>query len=270
VIIDERLRLESPAWISSISLDEAIHLAWSDNPFLNEPAGFMQYRVYSASFSLDDPVCGEWGLEGTTIAPEFIVSALPNGAPRCFGISAESIEGWESLWSPIRADTPRPDARNVVIYARQFDASRSGFRFWLDSNGDGQASRTELGLILDGTRLDLDFYITRDGSNRFFFQPVLLTTRMLDTGPVADLTEIDFAPEIGYSGAQHEAKVGFGYVFEMDGGDGFLRYGGIRVSHVGVDYMIFDWSYQTDPGNPELSIGAGIFTGGGGGVIIER
>ncbi len=43
----------------------------------------------------------------------------------------------------------------------------------------------------------------------------------------------------------------------MDGGDGLARFGGIRVTHVGEDFMIFDWSYQVDPGNPELSIHGG-------------
>ena len=38
---------------------------------------------------------------------------------------------------------------------------------------------------------------------------------------------------------------------------GFARFGGVRVTHVGQDFMIFDWSYQVDPGNPELSIHGG-------------
>ena len=270
VIIDELLRLESPAWIVGTSLDEGIFLAWADNPFASEPAGFKQYRVYSASFSLDDPVCGVWGLEGTTIAPEFISSALPNGQPRCFGVTAESIEGWESMWSDIWADTPRPDSRNVAMWTMESDATLAGFRFWRDANSDGIASRSELGLVLDGTRSDLDFRVSRDLSERFWFEPVRSGTGMLDMGPVEDLTSIDFAPELGYSTGRHEAKVGFGYVFEMDGGDGFARYGGLRVSHVGADYMIFDWSFQTDPGNPELAPGGGVKTTATKGIIVPR
>ena len=34
--------------------------------------------------------------------------------------------------------------------------------------------------------------------------------------------------------------------------DGFLRYGALRATHVGRDFAIVDWSYQTDPGNPQL------------------
>ncbi len=47
---------------------------------------------------------------------------------------------------------------------------------------------------------------------------------------------------------------GFGYVFETDGGDGFVRYGAVRVQHVGTTFLIMDWAFQTDPGNPELMV----------------
>ena len=70
--------------------------------------------------------------------------------------------------------------------------------------------------------------------------------------PVEDLTDIDWAPLTGYSTATAEAKPGWGYVFETDGGDGYARYGAVRVTHVGKDYLILDWAFQTDRGNPEL------------------
>jgi hypothetical protein len=40
----------------------------------------------------------------------------------------------------------------------------------------------------------------------------------------------------------------------MDDGIGFYKYGAVRITAVGSGYVIFDWSYQTDPGNPELQI----------------
>ena len=67
-----------------------------------------------------------------------------------------------------------------------------------------------------------------------------------------------------------QALPGWGYVFEMDGGDGFARFGAVRVTHVGQKYLIFDWSYQTDPGNPELAIGGGVFAGDTQGVVVPR
>ena len=78
------------------------------------------------------------------------------------------------------------------------------------------------------------------------------------TAPVDDLTSIDIAPTAGYDTTAIEAVPGYGYVFQMSGGDGYARFGAIRVTHVSQQYMIFDWSYQTDPGNPELQVRGGL------------
>jgi hypothetical protein len=274
IVVDERLRLQAPAWIQSTSLNGAIHVAWSDNPYEAEPNAFKQYRVYSAAYSIDTGLCNElWGLEGTTLSPEFLAGALPNGQPRCFGISAESIEGYESLWSPIRADTPRPDARNVIVTAREFDATTAGFRFWRDFDNDGLVSPNELGLVGSGNDVNnIDFYVTREASGATQFTTSRPGTGVLQygNGAIADLTSIDLAPVGPYATGTFQARPGFGFVFEMDAGDQWARYGAIRVTHVGRDYIIFDWSYQTDPGNPELSVGAGVFTAPAGGVVVKR
>jgi hypothetical protein len=263
VLIDERLRLEAPEWLNSISLNGAVHVYWSDNPFTTTPNGFRQYRVYSSSYSLDNNLCGvAWALEGTTVSPEFLVSALTNGAPRCFGVSAESVEGWESLWSPLRGDTPRPDARNVLMYPYQADPTRSGFRFFQDANGDGRAGALELGIVASGDRTDIDFWLDRDANGDVFIVPERLGTEvaLYSQDPVEDLTSIDIAPEAGYARTGIQAVPGFGYVFRMSGGDQFARFGALRITHASSQYVIFDWSYQTDPGNPELSVRGGLAT----------
>ena len=158
ITVDERLQLARPATLSSISLNGAIHLEWADNAYASNPARFKWYRIYSATYDLDTGLCGaSWSLEGTTVAPEFLSSALTNGSPRCFGVSAVSIEGYESLWSPLRQDTPRPDARNTLVFPLQQDATQAGFRFW---NG------SELGLVESGNATDIDFRVTRSAPYR--------------------------------------------------------------------------------------------------------
>ena len=75
---------------------------------------------------------------------------------------------------------------------------------------------------------------------------------LYSTSPVADLTSIDIAPvRSAFATGAIEAVPGYAYVFEMLLADG-LHYGAVRVTHVGRTYLILDWSYQTDPGNPEL------------------
>jgi hypothetical protein len=202
-------------------------------------------------------VCGTWRLEGTTVAPEFVVGALANGVPECFSVTAESIDGFESGRSPTRTDTPRPDARNVVLYAFQAQPDQSGFRFWDDLNGDGLAQSGELGLVGSGASNTVDFVVDRDGSGDLFLTPVRSGTGVEyydANAPVEDLTSIDFAADRPYSPAGILAIPGYGYVFEMSGGDGFKRYGAVRVTHVGQSFLIFDWAFQPDHGNPELVV----------------
>ena len=255
-----------PATLTSTTLDGAIALTWLDNSYTSDPANFQNYRVFSTSYDLDQDVCGtSWRLEGTTVAPEFIVGALANGVPHCFSVSAVSLSGAGSARSPVRADTPRPDARNVVLYVRQVRSDSSGFRFW-DDDGDGQVEAGELGRIRSGAASDIDFFVDRDGTGTLFLNPVRPGTgvELYDDLPIDDLTSIDFAACIAggtpgscasYDTSPIEASPGFGYVFETDGGDGFIRYGAVRVTHVGQSFLILDWSFQPDRGNPELLVG---------------
>jgi len=254
---------ESPNTLSSVSLDGAVAPTWADNAFQADPGLFQNYRVYTTSFNIDanPPQCGtNWTLEGTTVAPEFLVGALENGVPRCFSVTAFSVDGVESDRSPTRPDTPRPDARNVVLFAAQERADVSGFRFWDDLNNDDEAQIPELGLVRNGHDASVDFFVDRDLSGDLFLTPVRAGTGVEyadDTRPVEDLTSIDFAPDQVYETTGIQAVPGFGYIFEMDGQDGFKRYGALRVTHVGQDFLIFDWAFQTDPGNPELMVTSG-------------
>lgn len=258
--IDERLALERPAALSSISLDRAVHLSWTDNAFAAAPQRFREYRVYSVRYDLDAGLCDvEWVIEGTTVAPEFLAGALINGAPRCFAVSAIAQEGYESLWSPLRHDTPRPDARNVLLYAHAVDPARSGLRFWNDVNADGRAQAAELGLVVGGATVDADFSVRRAADSSLWLRPEFagVAMRLYGPAPVGDLTDVDYAPAAGYGRAEIEAVPGYAYVFEITEGSA-VRYGAVRVTHVGRSYLLLDWSFQTDPGNPELVIHAGL------------
>ena len=252
----------APATLSSVTLDGAIALTWSDNAYLSDPGNFQNYRIYSTTYDIDasPPLCGtSFHLEGTTVAPEFVVGALANGIPRCFAVSAVSVDGFESGRSPLRGDTPRPDARNIALFARQTQTAGSGFRFWDDLNGDGLVQNNELGLVLNGASPDIDFAVDRDIVGDLYLTPVAVGTGVEyydDIAPVEDLTSIDFAPDQTYRTTPIRAVPGFGYVFETRGSDGALHYGAVRVTHVGQTFLILDWAFQTDPGNPELVVGS--------------
>ncbi len=142
----------------------------------------------------------------------------------------------------------------------RIDADLSGFRFWQDLNTDGDVQITELGLIRNGHDGSIDFFLDRDLNRDLFLTPLRPGTGVEyvdDTRPVEDLTSIDFAPDQLYETSGILAVPGFGYIFEMDGQDGFKRYGALRVTHVGQTFIMFDWAFQTDPGNPELMVTTG-------------
>jgi hypothetical protein len=277
VTIDERLRLERPTTLRSISLNRAVHLTWDDNAFAADPTRFALYRIYSSGYDLDDGLCDDaWSLEGTTVAPAFLVAAMANGVPRCFGVSAESLDGYESVWSNLWQDTPRFDARNTLVWAFDETPLASGFRFWQDLNGDGTVQDAELGLVVDGARTDIDFWMYRDPADSSLWivpesSPNHATrVQLYDADdPVADLTSIDFAPATGYTTMAIEAVPGYAYVFEIVR-NSTLRYGALRATHVGRDYVIFDWSFQSDLGNPELVVRGGLQTVTSGGAAVAE
>lgn len=256
-----------PSDLISTTLDRAIALSWLDNAYAADPANFESYAIYSTTYDFDNDLCGgSWALEGTTVAPEFVVGALTNGVSRCFTVTARSVEGTESARSVSRADTPRPDSRNLVLNVLPSQDAGSGFRFWDDLNGDQEVQDTELGLVRSGSAADIDFAVERDSAGSVFLTPVRAGTgvEFYEDIPVGDLTSVDFAPCIPdsspdgcapYTTSPIEASPGFGYVFETDGGDGFVRFGAVRVTHVGPTFVILDWSFQTDRGNPHLLVG---------------
>jgi hypothetical protein len=257
VTIDERLALQAPSTLASVTLNGAIALDWADNAYQTNPSRFSLYRIYSTGYDLNLNLCdSHWSLEGTTVAPEFVAGAMINGVSRCFAVAAISTEGYESIWSPLRFDTPRPDARNVVLYARQVQDAGSGFRFWRDVDNDNNADPAELGLVMSGSSPLADFSVERDQTGALFLTPLRAGTgvALYGTTPVADLTSIDYAPNIAYPTTGIEALPGWGYVFKTANNDGFTRFGAVRVTHVGQTFLILDWSFQTDPANPELLV----------------
>jgi hypothetical protein len=85
---------------------------------------------------------------------------------------------------------------------------------------------------------------------------------------VVDLTDIDFAPAGGYSRNMIQAQPGFGYVFQIVEGN-TIRYAALRVTHVGRSSLIFDWSFQSDSGNPELLLRGNLPTAEETGIIVK-
>jgi hypothetical protein len=241
-------RLPAPLGLASISLNGAIQLSWSSNAVDAAHGTFDYYRVYSVAYDEARGVCtANWEIEGSTVSDAFYSGNLANGVSRCFAVTAVSRDGHESDWSESRLDTPRADARNAFVYATSIRRDSSGFLFFDDASN-------ALGVVGSSTRADLDFTVERHSDGSLWFAPARsgVTMALYSTQPVADLTSIDRAPSTGFGNVTMEAVPGFAYVFRITRADG-VHYAGVRVAFETSDYVVFDWSYQTAPGNAELN-----------------
>lgn len=248
ITIDLQTRLPAPQGLASISLNGAIQLAWSSNAVDASHGTFDHYRVYSTDYDGARGVCtANWVVEGSTVSDAFLAGNLVNGVSRCYAVSAVTRDGHESDWSAARLDTPRYDARNAFVYATAARSDSSGFLF-LD-----ETSR-RLGVVAASARTDLDLTIERHSDGSLWFAPARsgVTMMLYSVKPVADLTSIDRAPSTGFASTTTEALAGFAYVFRVQKADG-VHFAAIRVDFVTKDYVVFDWAYQSAPGNAELS-----------------
>jgi hypothetical protein len=243
VEVDERNRLPAPMGMTSVTLNGAVQLQWDQNAVGADPDLFDFYRVYSTSWSLSrgcEPT--EWALEGSTVSDGFLSRNLSNGVTRCFAVSAISRDGHESLWSDVREDTPRHDARSIVVDASDVRAATSGFRFMAAS---------AFGTIVSDTSSVADLVLERRADGLWFRAPRAESrVATYSAAPVSELTSIDRAPATGYSEAAR-VLAGFGYVFRIQYPEG-VRHAAVRVLHIANDHIVFDYSIQTKLGSVEL------------------
>jgi hypothetical protein len=251
VTVDLSARLPAPLGLSSITLNGAIQLVWQDNAVHATTATFDHYRVYSSSYSSAKGACEDpWYFEGSTVSDAFLVGNLTNGVTRCYAVSAISTDGHESTWSGVRMDTPRSDAKSVVVYAAEARSDSSAFLFI-------EPTSKTLGLVGLSTRTDADFIVNRHSDGTLWLSPgrAGVAVRLYQTTPVTDLTAVDRAPIAGYATTPLQISSGLAYTFQLQEPDG-AHYGVIRLQFATSDLVVFDWAYQDAAGNAELSRGA--------------
>lgn len=221
-----------PRGLHSITGDEEVMLIWYEN---TEPdlAGYRIYRSLTPS--------GYYYAIGETNLDYFLDFGLINGQTYYYAIVAFDYDGNESdLSYEIVYDTPRPEGYNEQIFDYYEYPDYSGWDFSVYS------------IVVYDHPL-CDFYYGYDDINEI---PYLYTGRsdtwIQDFGYTESLDEITYAPQYGWSTTGVvEAILGHTYIFWIWDN----HFAKIRLTAIGPDYVIFDWAYQIDPGNPELVIG---------------
>ncbi len=214
----------------TVTGDRLIKLTWSPNP----ESGTDFYRVYRCLSS-----SGYYELIAETPFEYFNDYAVYNGVTYFYALSAVNTCGEEGpLTDYLIYDTPRPQG----FYASITDVSQNPATAGWDFSSYSRC---------DASSQVCDIYYEYTGSTGYIVCSDL-STDIQDMGWAYSFDDISYAPSGGWSPTgDAEAIVNHIYVI-WTRTDNFAK---IYVRQVTPTEIVFDWAYQTDPGNRELSIG---------------
>jgi hypothetical protein len=219
----------APRGLYSTTGDQSVTLRWLANTETNV-AG---YRIYQSTCATTCP----YTRIGTSTGTSFLVTGLANGVTRFFAVAAVDGAGNESdLSYETVYDTPRPEGIGAAMVNFRPDSV-------LGTGWDFPAMRSRL-----WSSPLVDIVYSRLGGFAEIYAADA-STDIQDAGYATTLDAVDFAPAAGWSptGAV-EAIVGHCYVvWTRDN-----HFAKLRVTSATAGSVIFDWAYQTDPGNGEL------------------
>jgi hypothetical protein len=242
----------APAEIEVVALDDANYIRWSSNA--RDAEDFSFYRVY-----LEEADGGEF-LLGETDSEGFLDLLAANGETYAYFVAAVDDQGHESGGSVSAEGTPRPDYHGEWVYDYFDQPMLSGFRFQINEDADpivsGDASDRHFRLEAD----DTGWWLVPGPGTEVY--PTEFVTTALKCGVAADALCVDVprAPTSGYVAQDVSLLPQSSYVLRVRGDDGMSHYGVIRTELLGFDQddnalMIFDWAYQLQANNPDLTPG---------------
>jgi len=239
----------TPAGVRVIALDDAAYVVWEANARASND--FSYYRVYLEE-GQDVFLLGETDSEG------FLDLLIPNGNTATYSVASVDVNGHESGLSAPASGTPRPDFHGEWVYVYQDQPTISGFRFQEFDDTDP---------LVDGDDPDRHFRLEADAQGWWLvagpgteIHAQGFATTSLKCGVAADpgCVSLDVAPSTGYTTSDVGVFDQTTYPMRVRGNDGQSHYGAIRVQLLGADQdgngiMIFDWAYQLQAGNANLS-----------------
>jgi hypothetical protein len=220
----------APRGLYSVTGDQQVTLRW----LANTESDISGYRVYLAPCESGNNC--PYDRVGTTSGTSFVVTGLTNGTTKFIAVSAVDRAGNESdLSYETVFDTPRPAGYGATLA-----------NFVNGTVGAGWDFSAAMTRASDNTETDIFF--GDNGSVSQMFARDLMTD-IQDMGWAANLDAIDFAPSAGWSPTGTvELIPGHCYVV-WTRTDNYAKF---RVTSLSSASVVFDWAYQTAPGNGEL------------------
>ncbi|MCD6595193.1 hypothetical protein J7L68_05925 [bacterium] len=221
----------TPYGVYSVTGDECVRVYW--NPvYAYDLDGYRVWRGCSET--------GYYYLIAETPSAYFVDWDVNNGQTYYYAISAYDVYGNESYLSDeIVFDTPRPEGYGERVYIVEEFPDDAGYDF------------SEYWVVpYDYPSADV-FFGYDDETGHYYMQAANSSTDILIYGYTDMLSDVDWAPEDGWmSGGSVNLYEDYSYLIWTSDN----HFAHIRITQIGYDYILFDWAYQTDYGNPELIV----------------
>ncbi|MCK5832754.1 hypothetical protein KAH81_03690 [bacterium] len=216
-----------PYSVHSITGDNSVYLYW--NPITSwDMAGYAIYRGSSPT--------GYYDYIGTSYCASFTDISVLNGETYYYAIASYDNCGNESeLSTDLIYDTPRPEGHSWYLWASESYYYDGGYDF---SEGN----------IIEWDHPTCDVFFGHD-SLGYYLCAANDYTDILDYGPASSLSDVDIAPETGWSSIADLTAVE-GHIYVLWTADN--HFAALLIRDISGECMTFDWSYQIDTGNPEL------------------
>jgi hypothetical protein len=221
-----------PQGVYSVTGDREVLLYWL--PIDDVEGDFNEYVVYRSDY---DPDTGYLAI-GETTQEYFVDNQVVNGHTYYYAVSSLDRSGNLSALSyEYVFDTPRPQGTGAVMFDYNAVSTYAGWDFSAEQTVDYLAAGCDV----------YTEYVPGDGV--YYINVTNVNIGIQDMGYTEDLDVIGYSPEAGWSlNGWSELILGHTYVIRTAD----YHYAKIRVTAIINDHIIFDWAYQTDPGNPEL------------------
>jgi hypothetical protein len=225
-----------PAGVYSITGDGWVEVCWSEVR-TEDLAG---YRIYRSGEEH-----GTYWRIGSSSDNCFVDRDVVNGVTYYYAVASYDWNGNESNLSYETVhDTPRPEGRDLVIYDQDARAGVDFSRYYHHMIQPWDDPFVDMYLLWLNSRYCL-------ASKDLEYQGAVYGTDIQYAGYVNSLDELNWAPEGGWSLDIADTVVLYQdhayVVWTWD--NHFAKF---QVVHIGYDYVVIDWAFQVDEGNPEL------------------
>ena len=220
-----------PRGLISVTGDGKVYLSWYPNNE-HDLAGYNVYYSFSAE--------GVYEKIGNTTSAYFIDADVDNGVTYYYAVSAYDRNRNESeLSTDIVFDTPRPEGFGVTLYDFNSYPNDAGYNF---------SKYVVQPYLMTSTDIYYEYHQDNTG---YYMNIGNQGTNIQDFGYTESLDDVDYGPQDGWS------RLGW---VELIQGHSYIvwthdnHFAKFRVTQVTPDFVKFDWAYQIDQGNPELTV----------------